>query len=115
MPLSEPLVDVEATLEAMVAAGTATGVEATALLAAARKLYFGDRDLERLCAEAGLPAFAARYRRHRVGAKTCDALELVAELRQCSDQRGPRPDWDFVASDPWRNYLSRLEREGDER
>ncbi len=111
MPLSEPLVDVEATLAAMVAAGAANGAEAAALLAAARNLYFGDRDLERLCSEAGLPAFAERYRQHRVSAKTRDALELVAELRQCSDRRGPRPDWDFVASDPWRSYLGR-QKEG---
>ncbi len=110
MPLSEPLVDVEATIAAMVAASAATDAEAGALLEAARTLYFGDRDLERLCAEAGLPTFAQRYDRHRVGAKTRDALELVAELRQCSDQRGSRPDWDFVASDPWRSYLSRRER-----
>lgn len=112
LPLSEPLVDVEATLSAMVASDTATGVEAAALLAAARNLYFSDRDLERLCSEARLPAFAERYRRHRVSAKTRDALELVAELRQCPDWRGPRPDWNFVASDPWRSYLGRQERQG---
>ena len=108
MPLSEPLVDVEATLAAMVAAGAATNAEAAMLLAAAQRLYFGDRDVDRLCAEADHPMLAARYRRHRVGAKSLDALALVEELRLCPDGRGPRPDWQFVASDPWRYYLGLL-------
>jgi len=108
MPLSEPLVDVEATLLAMVGAGAATHMEAAALLAAARRLYFGDRDIDRLCGEAGLPGLAAGYRRHRVSAKTWDALDLVEQLRMCADQRGPMPAWDFVASDPWRYYLRQL-------
>lgn len=111
MPLSEPLVDVEATLAAMVDAGAATETEGAVLLAAARRLYFGDRDIERLCGEAGLPALAASYRRHRVAAKTRDAQALVAALRCCPDHRGPRPDWDFVASDPWRYYLDGLDPE----
>lgn len=111
MPLSEPLVDVEATLAAMLAAGVATDAEAAALLRAAQRLYFGDREIDRLCDEAGHPGLAAAYRRHRVGAKTRDALELVDLLRQCSEQRGPRPDWQFVASDPWRYYLGQLARE----
>lgn len=112
MPLSEPLADVEATLLAMIAAGVATEAERAALLAAARRLYFGDRDIDQLCGEAGCAHLAASYRRHRVAAKTRDALALVEELRQCADQRGPRPDWDFVASDPWRYYLGRLALEG---
>ena len=112
VPLSEPLVDVEATLLAMIAAGVATEVEGASVLAAARRLYFGDRDIDRLCGEAGCAHLAASYRRHRVAAKTRDALVLVEQLRQCPDQRGPRPDWDFVASDPWRYYLGQLAPEG---
>ena len=112
MPLSEPLVDVEATLAAMVAHGAATGAEAAALLAAARRLYFGDRDVERLCGEAGLPGLAASYRRHRVAKKTLDARALISELRLCPNQRSQQMEWDFVASDPWRYYLSRLVEEG---
>lgn len=112
VPLSEPLVDVEATLLAMVAAGAATELQAAALLAAARGLYFGDRDIDRLCCEAGSPMLAVSYRRHRVSAKSRDALELVDELRLCPDERGTRPDWNFVASDPWRYYLGQLALEG---
>jgi hypothetical protein len=111
MPLSEPLVDVEATLAAMRAAGVATDAEAAALLGAAQRLYFGDREIDRLCDEAGHPGLAKAYRQHRVGAKSRDALELVEQLQQCSEQRGPRPDWQFVASDPWRYYLGQLARE----
>lgn len=113
MPLSEPLVDVEATLAAMLTAGAATDAEVAALLAAARRLYFGDRDIERLCGEAGHPALAAPYRQHRVASKTRDALMLVEQLQQCSDRRGPRPGWAFVASAPWRYYLARLADEAE--
>ena len=112
VPLSEPLVDVEATLLAMIAAGAATEAEGSALLAAARRLYFGDRNIDRLCGEAGCAQLGDCYRRHRVAAKTRDALALVEELRKCPDQRGSRPDWGFVASDPWRYYLGQLALEG---
>lgn len=107
MPLSEPLVDVEATLAAMAEAGVATRGAIDDLLSAARRLHFVDRDVDRLCAEAGHRELAATYRQHRVATKTRDALELVAALAALPDRRGPRPDWPFVASDPWRYYLAR--------
>lgn len=113
MPLSEPLVDVEATLAAMRAGGAATPAEADALLAAAAGLYFADRTVPAMVEAAGLPAnFADRYHAGRVGAKAADALLLVERLRALPDGRTAAPDWRFVASDPWRHYLGTLEARG---
>jgi len=103
MPLSEPLVDVEATVAAM----QVTAAEAIALRLAAQSIYFADRTVEAIVAEAGLPPeFAARYRASRVRAKTADALLLVKRLQALPPGRRPAPDWTFVASEPWRLYLA---------
>jgi hypothetical protein len=109
MPLSEPLVDAEATIAAMLAAGAATVAEAAALLEAAQATYFADRTAEAIVASAGLPlVFAGRYRSLRVTAKTADALLLVERLKALPIGRAPAPDWVFVESDPWRDYQRSL-------
>ena len=105
MPLSEPLVDVEATVAAM----DVTSVEATALLAAAQSIYFADRTIEAIVAGACLaPEFVDRYRASRVRAKTADALLLVERLQALPAGRLPIPEWVFVESEPWRIYLGGL-------
>ncbi len=105
MPLSEPLVDVEATVAAM----DVTAAEAIALRLAANAIYFADRTVEAIVAEARLDrSFADRYRAARVRAKTADALLLVERLKALQPGRGPIPDWRFVESEPWRNYLAGL-------
>ncbi len=105
MPLSEPLVDAEATIAAM----HVTSAEAIALRLAASALYFADRTVEAMVERAGLPsAYADRYRAARVRAKTADALLLVERLRALPSGRGPIPEWRFVESEPWRLYLGEL-------
>ena len=105
MPLSEPLVDVEATVAAM----DVTGAEAIALRVSAQSIYFADRTVEAIVTGAGLPPeFAERYRTSRVRAKTADALLLVERLRMLPAGRRPIPGWSFVASEPWRIYLAGL-------
>lgn len=105
MPLSEPLVDVEATVAAM----DVTASERIALRVAAQSIYFADRTVEAIVAGARLPAeFADRYRASRVRAKTADALLLVERLRALPAGRRPIPDWAFVESEPWRIYIAGL-------
>lgn len=106
MPLSEPLVDVEATLAAM----PLPAADRARLLQAARELYFADRTIEAMLARAGLPAELGRlYRDHRVTAKARDALELVVRLRSLPDAHTTPPaDWSFRPSGPWRHYLAGL-------
>lgn len=106
MPLSEPLVDVEATVAAMRSGGALTADEAAALLAAAANIYFADRTVAAMLETAGLSAaYADRYRAWRVGAKAADALLLVERLRALPPGRIAPPDWRFVPSEPWRAYV----------
>jgi hypothetical protein len=107
MPLSEPLVDVEASVARLLDVGALTGEQAWTWLEAARDIYFADRTVEAMLDRAGLPSeLAGAYRRDRVGVKGRDALELVDRLRQLPDRRGAAPaSWTFRASDPWRAYL----------
>jgi hypothetical protein len=106
MPLTEPLVDVEATVDAMRAAHLASANEAEALLVAARAIYFADRTVEAITVKAGLPELASRYREARIGAKTADALLLVERLHAAPAGRQPAPAWPLVSSEPWRHFLA---------
>ena len=110
MPLSEPLVDAEASIANLEAQGRIDRDMAARLLAAARQLYFADRTVEAMLERAELSAaLAAGYRECRVGAKARDALELVARLRALPEGRGTPPmGWQFRSSDPWRAYLATL-------
>ena len=110
MPLSEPVVDVEASVANLLTLERISGEQAWAWLAAARDLYFADRTVEAMLAGAGLPAsLADEYRQHRVGVKARDALELVGRLRALPERRSrPPTGWTFNASDPWRAYLATL-------
>ena len=107
MPLSEPLVDVEASVARLLDVGALTAEQAWSWLEAARDIYFADRTVEAMLDRAGLPGeLAGAYRRDRVGVKGRDALELVDRLRQLPDRRGAAAaSWTFRASDPWRAYL----------
>lgn len=110
MPLTEPLVDVEASVANLLEHGEIGGEEAWTWLSAARDLYFADRTVEAMLERAGLPAeLAVAYRRRRVGVKARDALLVVERLRALPDRRGAAPtDWTFRASGPWRAYLGTL-------
>lgn len=111
MPLSEPLVDVEATLRALEADGLISADEGTALFAAASALYFGDRTVEAMIGTARLTIdrrtmVARAYREGRISVKATDALAVIARLHALPHERGPRPNWIFLESDPWRYFLA---------
>ena len=108
MPLSEPLVDVEATLAALRETGRINAAELGALLDTARSLYFGDRTVEAMVAGLAASRGAAigeLYSTGRVSLKAVDALQVVERLRGSPDIRAAPPDWTFVRSDPWRHYV----------
>lgn len=110
VPLSEPLVDVEATLAAMLAAGAIDALQSADLLRTARSTYFADRTLPELLRTvwpAGqLDDALALYEAHRVRLKQRDALELVERLHDLSETRTAPPGFKFVASEPWRHFLA---------
>jgi hypothetical protein len=85
-PLTEPLVDVEPTLERLSTLGFLSTAEHVETWARASALYFKDRTDAALF--AGQPStMLSAYRTHRVNRKAEDALLLLAELRQAPATR----------------------------
>ena len=92
-PLTEPLVDVQPTLDRLRALGLVSEAEHEQCWEQACRLHFRDRTDEALFSGHRPEALAA-YRTHRVNRKAEDALLLVAELKQCPTVRAdtrPRP------------------------
>ncbi|MBK8084899.1 MAG: antibiotic resistance protein [Devosia sp.] len=85
-PLTEPLVNVTATLARLLAMGLLTQAEHGRLAERAQQLNFRDRTDEALLADAGAATLAA-YRQYRVDRKAGDALQLIEALRQCPETR----------------------------
>ena len=46
------------------------------------------------------------YRENRVSLKAIDALAVDRATCALPHERGPRPNWTFVESDPWRYFLA---------
>jgi hypothetical protein len=89
-PLTEPLVEVQPTLERLRQLGLLSNGELGQLWDEANRLYFKDRTDEAIFAM--LPGKLGAYREHRVSRKAEDALLLIAELKTCPAIRVPRPD-----------------------
>jgi hypothetical protein len=109
-PLTEPLVDVEATLAQLGALGLLTAAQQADRRQRARALYYQDRTVEALFADLADPAERARleaaYETHRQSPKTRDALAVVARLRALPDRLGPLPGWTLSTPDAWRSALA---------
>jgi hypothetical protein len=97
-PLSVPLVDAEATLEAAREAGALDAAGCAALLAAARALHFADRTFAGMAAAAGLPGAEAALNRCAVSRKRADAVLLLEAL---SAPPAPAAPPDFTFADTW--------------
>ena len=85
LPLTEPMVNVRATLSTLVAAGRLSVSEHASLLAAAERLFFKERSWKRIVAEAGISAsrsmaVLADLRTGRVDLKRQDAVELLRRM-----------------------------------
>jgi hypothetical protein len=78
-PLSEPLVNVRATLRAAVAAGVLDEARAAALVAHGKRLPFWARSLDALFAALS-PAERAWYAAHAVDVKRADATRALVEV-----------------------------------
>lgn len=112
LPLTEPIVDVEATLARLDALGLLQPGERPDLLAYARSLHFSERTLESLFS----PAWGERgrelgalYRQHHVPQKQRDALELLEHLRRLGVRATPT-GFTFVPSPMWIKRLATLQQ-----
>ena len=109
LPLTEALVNVEATIRRVAALGRIDAAAARALEASARGLFFKRLTYEAAAAGADAPAETLRLLvAHRVDQKREDALALVARLAAHPDARGAKPAWTLARPSAWRKQLERL-------
>ena len=109
MPLTEALVNVEATVRRLAARGSIDAALAGALEVAARELFFKRLTIEALVDRAGAPAsLAALIAGNRVDQKREDALALVAALRARDDRLAAKPAWKLARPAAWRRQIERL-------
>lgn len=116
-PLSEPLVNMEATFARLATLAIAPGEETDRLLVSARRVFFKERTYARVVAEAGFvaaraEALLALIGTHRQDVKRDDALELVDYVKDLPSTRLPHPTaWRFEESNMWRKFIAGLLRQ----
>ncbi|SON56082.1 hypothetical protein HDIA_2541 [Hartmannibacter diazotrophicus] len=102
IPLSEPLVNISATLDAWLSAGDIMADEHLRLTCLARALFFKERTFQGLLGAAGLTderrcALLLLSRTIKVDQKRLDAVELMRRIEIEDDRRmKPPSDWTFV-------------------
>jgi len=101
-PLTEAMVDVEATAAHLTAAGLVSPDLAASIVSSARAIFFADRTIEAIFDPLG-PDLLALYRTHRIGRKTADALALVETLKAlpAGAARIRARDWQFARTPFW--------------
>jgi hypothetical protein len=116
-PMTEALVNVEATIGEAERVGELDAVEAASLIALARGIFFKELSFERLAATRGGGERAAQelialLSRCRVDLKRRDALELVAAMQVLPDALQRRPhSWRLARPAIWMSFLDRLRAE----
>jgi hypothetical protein len=113
LPLSEPRVNVEATLDALRDAGALDAATHARLTAAARRIHFADLSMGAVAeAASDDPAEVRRIAEllvaARVDQKRRDALELVAAMADLPARRGATPaDWTLALPHRWLQFVAR--------
>lgn len=114
LPLTEPMVDIEATLTRLLTLGLATPDEQRRILAHARAIFFAERTVDLIVPPslaARRDAILAAYDDHRVAQKQADALALIERLQALPDRRDFRADFALAESPMWRRRLAALTAE----
>ncbi|MEQ1901698.1 MAG: TfuA-like protein [Devosia sp.] len=102
-PMSEPLVDAEATLEKLRVLCIIDEVDHCRLIARARALHFSDRTDDALFANSEI-GLLERYRIHHISQKQLDAELLVKTIRTFHPQKGRQgPTFTLADSPYWRS------------
>ncbi|WP_337268362.1 TfuA-like protein [Oryzifoliimicrobium ureilyticus] len=112
LPLSEPLVNVIATLDHLLSRQKLDRQEYEILRASAERLFFKDRTYRSVVARADLSDGSSRNRledlllSNAVDQKRRDALELIAAVEAAEDIRhSAEKDWSFISTAQWRRSL----------
>lgn len=105
-PLSEALVNVEATVAELDRLKLVDPFESSRLLASARAIFFKQRTMSEVAMGAGLgsrtDAITVLLNRHKVDQKRIDALLLVDQLCRLGHDRMPPPVWRFAETSLFR-------------
>jgi hypothetical protein len=104
--LSEPLVNIEATLARAVRDGIATGSDAEILRARARTLHYRERTWQALLDGPQYAALARWLPANRVDQKRIDALEMLSAMKAAVPMSAP--DFRFQVTDLWRDVVDRV-------
>lgn len=112
LPLSEPRVNIEATLDALLADGRLAAELHARLMDAALRIFFAELSWPRIADAAGLDpdgraALLALLTEARIDRKRLDALELVAEMHRLPDRRSETPAaWRMAQPHRWRMFVA---------
>lgn len=109
-PLSEALVNVEATIDGLCRSKLIDCDESRRLLASARAIFFKHRTMPQVAAGAGLAGrtdlVAGLLSRHKVDQKRIDALMLVDQLRDLELTPPPQRSWRFAETRLFRSIIA---------
>jgi hypothetical protein len=98
-PLSEALVNVEATIHELHGLNLINPDESRRLLESARSVFFKQRTMARVAGAAGLGSRTEKIAdllvRYRIDQKRIDALSLVDRLATIEAANAPNPSWRF--------------------
>ena len=115
LPLSEALVNIEATRKAALDAGALSSADARRLMSSAKRIFFKDRTLLRIVELAGFSgsqavALIAIFKAHWRDIKREDATALVeVMLNEPADRRAPPQAWTFRRPTAWRRFMADLQ------
>jgi hypothetical protein len=115
--LTEPLVNIAATLAGLEDRALISSVEHDALLRAAAGAFFKDRTYPKILAAAAFDSarrgeIARLVNEHRRDLKREDALTLLTAVEAAPDMRNPPPAaWKFTETQMWTRLLDGWRRE----
>ena len=115
LPLSEALVNCEATQKAAVGAGALSSADAARLKSSAKRIFFKDRTLKRIVEQAGFSgsqgnALVEILKAHWRDIKREDATALVREMLDEPAARRTRPQaWTFRQPTAWKRFIADLQ------
>ena len=109
LPLTEALVNVEATIDRLAVRSLIDSALAGALWTSAHALFFKRLTYEAVVEGAGAPEETLDLiADHRVDLKRADARALVAAMQAQEGVRRAKPDWELARPTAWRRQLERL-------
>ncbi len=111
-PLSEALVNVDATLDAAEVAGVIGHLDAERLRGAALRCFYADRVWPKVIADAGLVEVDPRLLRSWLGANAVDQKRIDAELavaEALGAERTSSPRFELAASSFWRRAAAAVD------